>query len=115
MLDLPPSTESVPRARRFVRERMADSDTVADVDTASLLVTEVVTNALLHAVPPITVSVDVAGDVVRIEVGDGSAKRPRVHAFASTAATGRGLRLLQSLAASWGIRPQPRGGKVVWF
>jgi len=38
-----------------------------------------------------------------------------VHAFSATAATGRGLRLLESLAVRWGVRPEPDGGKVVWF
>ena len=115
VLDLPPTTESVPTARRFVRQMMADGDTAADVDTASLLVTEIVTNAVLHARPPMTVRIRVEADVVRIEVGDGSAARPRLQNFSATAATGRGLRLVESLAARWGVRSEPRGGKVVWF
>ena len=115
MLELLPTTESVPAARRFVRDLMVDSDTVADLDTASLLVTEIVTNAILHARAPMTLRVEVSADVVRIEVRDGSQLPPRVHAFAPTAATGRGLRLLESLAVRWGVRPEPGGGKVVWF
>ena len=115
MLELSLTTESVPAARRFVRDQMIDSDTVADLDTASLLVTEIVTNAILHAMAPMTLRVEVSADVVRIEVRDGSQLPPRVHAFAPTAATGRGLRLLESLAVRWGVRPEPGGGKVVWF
>ncbi len=115
MLELPPTTESVPTARRFVRTVMDESDTVADIDTAALLVTEIVTNAVLHALTPMTVRVSVAADVVRIEVRDGSVVAPRVRAFSATAATGRGLRLLESLAVRWGVRPEPSGGKVVWF
>ena len=116
MLELPLSTESVPTARRFVRDLMIDSDTLADLDTASLLVTEIVTNAVLHARAPMTLRVEVSADVVRIEVRDGSQLPPRVHGFAPTAATGRGLRLLESLAVRWGVRPEPgSGGKAVWF
>ena len=115
MLELPTITESVPAARRFVMEMMRDSDTVADLDTASLLVTEIVTNAVLHALTPVTLSVEVGADVVRIEVGDGSEAPPRMRAFSPIAATGRGLRLLESLALRWGVRPEPSGGKVVWF
>ena len=115
MLELSPTTESVPAARRFVRDLMIDSDTVADLDTASLLVTEIVTNAILHAMAPMTLRVEVSAHVVRIEVRDGSQLPPRVHAFSATAATGRGLRLLESLATRWGVRPEPGGGKVVWF
>lgn len=115
MLKLPLTTESVPTARRFVRDLIRDSDTTADLDTASLLVTEIVTNAVLHAVSPMTLRVEISADVVRIEVRDGSELPPRVHAFSATAATGRGLQLLTSLAVRWGVRPEPAGGKVVWF
>ena len=115
MLELPPTTKSVPAARRFLRDMMRDSDTVADIDTASLLVTEIVTNALLHALTPMILTVSVSPDVVRIEVRDGSEVPPRVHAFSPTAATGRGLRLLESLALRWGVRPEPGRGKIVWF
>ena len=115
MLELPPITESVPAARRFVRDLMIDSDTVADIDTASLLVTEIVTNAVLHALTPMVLSVEVSAEVVRIEVRDGSELPPRLRAFSPIAATGRGLRLLESLAVRWGVRPEPSGGKVVWF
>ena len=115
MLALPLNTESVPVARRFVRDLMIDSDTVADLDIASLLVTEIVTNAVLHAMAPMTLGVEVRADVVRIEVRDGSQLPPRVHAFSPSAATGRGLRLLESLAVRWGVRPEAGGGKAVWF
>jgi anti-sigma regulatory factor (Ser/Thr protein kinase) len=115
VLELPPITESVPAARRFVRDLMIDSDTVADIDTASLLVTEIVTNAVLHALTPMVLSVEVSAEVVRIEVRDGSELPPRLRAFSPIAATGRGLRLLESLAVRWGVRPEPSGGKVVWF
>ena len=115
VLELPLNTESVPTARRFVRDLMIDSDTVADPHTASLLVTEVVTNAVLHGMAPMTLRVEIGAHVVRIEVCDGSQLHPRVPAFSATAATGRGLRLLESLAVRWGVRPEPGGGKVVWF
>ena len=46
-LRLPPTTDSVPVARRHAREQLRDSG--ADVDTVVLLVSEVVTNAVLHA------------------------------------------------------------------
>jgi anti-sigma regulatory factor (Ser/Thr protein kinase) len=115
VLALLPITDSVPAARRYVSDMMRDSDTVADIDTARLLVTEIVTNAVLHALTPMTLSVEVSADVVRIEVGDGSELPPQLRAFSPIAAAGRGLRLLESLAVRWGVRPEPSGGKVVWF
>lgn len=70
---------------------------------------------MLQAIPPVTLRIQVGNDVVRVEVVDGSAELPRARAFSATAATGRGLRLLETLVARWGIRTVPRGGKVVWF
>jgi anti-sigma regulatory factor (Ser/Thr protein kinase) len=114
VLDLPPTTASVPEARRFVRARLVDG--AADIDTATLLVSEVVTNAILHARSTVTLTVDVADAVVRITVRDGSPVQPRVHPFSPTSATGRGLLLLDRLAQRWGVDPDPvTGGKVVWF
>jgi anti-sigma regulatory factor (Ser/Thr protein kinase) len=114
VLDLPPTTDSVPVARRFVRARLVDRAT--DVDTATLLVSEVVTNAILHARTTVTVTVEVADQLVRIAVRDGSPVQPRVHSFSATSATGRGLRLLDRLAKRWGVYADPTtGGKVVWF
>jgi len=118
VLDLPPTTASVHVARRFVRARLEDgaAEGVADVDTATLLVSEVVTNAVLHARSAVTLTVDVADDVVRITVRDGSPVRPRVHPFAPTSATGRGMFLVDRLAKRWGVDADPvAGGKVVWF
>ena len=112
-LELPPTPESVPAARAFVRETLRA--TSVDVDTAMLLVSEVTTNAVLHARTPVTVQVQVTAGVVRVEVTDGSAAVPRIHGYGPTAATGRGLRLVDQLARSWGVRDKPDGGKVVWF
>jgi anti-sigma regulatory factor (Ser/Thr protein kinase) len=111
-LDLPPTTDSVSRARRHVREQVQDAD--LDSDTAELLVSEVVTNAVLHARTAVMVRVEVRLDGVRVEVSDGSPREPRVSPYSSDAATGRGLRLLERLARSWGVRSDRRG-KTVWF
>jgi anti-sigma regulatory factor (Ser/Thr protein kinase) len=124
VLDLPPTTASVPVARRFVRARLLNgaaeaagaADGSADVDIVTLLVSEVVTNAVLHARSTVTLTVDVAEEGVRISVRDGSPVRPRMHPFAPTSATGRGMLLLDRLAKRWGVDADPvTGGKVVWF
>jgi anti-sigma regulatory factor (Ser/Thr protein kinase) len=118
VLDLPPTTDSVPVARRFVQARLVDSaaDGSVDLDTATLLVSEVVTNAILHARTTVTLTVEVADELVRITVRDGSPLRPRLHSSAPTSATGRGLRLVDSLAKRWGVEADPvTGGKIVWF
>jgi anti-sigma regulatory factor (Ser/Thr protein kinase) len=113
-LRLPPSTDSVPLARRFAREALAGSD--CDVDTVVLLVSEVVTNAVLHARSDVVLSVVDGGDHARVEVGDSSPMPPRVHSFPVESATGRGLRMLDRLARRWGTESAGAGhGKVVWF
>ena len=113
-LDLPPTTDSVPAARRFVRRELGAAD--VDIDTAALLVSEVVTNAVLHARTAVRLSIRASRSEAHIEVRDGSPVEPRVHAFSPTSATGRGLRLLELLAKRWGVRADPRtGGKIVWF
>ncbi len=113
-LRLPPTTDSVPRARRFAREQLRDS--IADVDTVVLLVSEVVTNAVLHARSDVALFVSDVGEVVRVEVRDTSPMPVRVHRFSVESATGRGLRLLDQLALRWGTTaPEDGSGKVVWF
>lgn len=111
-LRLPPSTESVPVARRFAREQLRQSQ--SDVDTVVLLVSEVVTNAVLHARSEVVLLIQQREDVTRIEVSDASPVPPRLHNFTAESATGRGLRLLDQLALRWGADSSGTG-KIVWF
>ena len=99
-LRLPPTTDSVPVARRHAREQLRHSR--ADVDTVVLLVSEVVTNAVLHARSDVFLTVSDEGEIARVEVRDSSPMPPRLHRFAVESATGRGLRLLDQLALRWG-------------
>jgi len=82
----------------------------------SQLLTEVVTNAVLHAGTPLRVVLerDAASGRLRCEVTDGSSVRPRVRRHSAEATTGRGLQLLESVATSWGVQ-SAGGGKTVWF
>ncbi len=113
-LRLPPTTDSVPVARRYAREQLGSS--AVDVDTVVLLVSEVVTNAILHARSDVLLTILDRGELARVEVRDSSPLPPRVHRFAIESATGRGLRLLDQLARRWGAEQAGEGhGKVVWF
>ncbi|HEX8002675.1 MAG TPA: GAF domain-containing protein [Mycobacteriales bacterium] len=112
-LTLGSEPDAVPYARRYVTTTLtgtAAEDVLAD---AELVVSELVTNALLHAGPPVTLRVHVDGDVVRIEVGDGSRRAPLRALARPEAMTGRGLSLVAALAREWGVEPAPNG-KVVW-
>ena len=114
-LELPPSTDSVPQARRYVRHVLRAGEPTTDVDTATLLVSELVTNAILHARSPVVLTVHTHSGNVRIEVHDESGLHPRQHTFSASSATGRGLRLIETLAKRWGVEPDANGpGKTVW-
>lgn len=111
---LPPDASSPRTARRFVAERVADALTDDVVDAALLVATELVTNALLHAPGEVRLRVRVAGDMVRIEVGDTNPAAPVPRTAARPdAATGRGLAIVARAASSWGVDAGD-GGKTVW-
>jgi PAS domain S-box-containing protein len=118
-LRLAATPQSAPRARRFVTGllRRSDPDFVdADVlDTVALLVSETVTNAVLHAHSDIEVIATVAPDHVRVAVRDGSALMPMPRYYDEESITGRGLGLVEMLASGYGIESVPGAGKAVWF
>lgn len=114
VVSLPPLPQSVRDARTFVRSTLTGTPGDHLVDDAQLAVSEIVTNAVVHAGTPIEVAVSVGGSGVRVAVSDGSRRMPRRREYADTAGTGRGLRLLTELATDWGA--EARGdGKTVWF
>ena len=84
-------------------------------DTATLLTSEVLTNSVLYARSDITLTVD-RGDAgtVTISVRDGSSTTPARRTHSVDATTGRGLELLDQLAESWAVVPDP-SGKTVRF
>jgi len=105
---------SVAAARKMVREVLTEARRVDLVETAQLLVSEVVTNALVHAGTPMVFHAFVGDSGLRVEVTDGSTQVPAPRAYSATAGTGRGLRLLQQLVDHWGTLALPNG-KTVWF
>jgi two-component sensor histidine kinase len=85
-------------------------------DTPALLLTEVVTNAILHAKTTVSVRLFLHADRLRAEVDDASMQPPARRFPTQTATGGRGLLLLDRLASGWGhIVDAERGGKTVWF
>lgn len=110
-VQLEQATTTPRRARQVVAERCAGAPRLDDL---LLCVSEVVTNAVLHArsAPTLTVSVD--GPRVRVEVADADPALPVRRPRSLTASAGRGIRLLDDLAEEWGTTTVP-GGKVVWF
>jgi anti-sigma regulatory factor (Ser/Thr protein kinase) len=86
------------------------------VDDAVLLVSELVTNAVLHAGTDIEVALHLEGGCLRVDVRDGDPRAPSVRHYSTLSGTGRGLALVDQLARRWSIDPSPDGtGKTVWF
>lgn len=86
-----------------------------DVTTiATLLTSELVTNALLHGSGEIEMKVDRTPGQLRVEVQDESDVQPVRQSTDVESTRGRGLLLLETLANSWGVRKN-KPGKCVWF
>ena len=105
---------SVAAARRFVAELLERWGRDDQVDDVTLLTSEVVTNAVMHAGSDVDVRVSLVGAVVRVEVGDHDPEPPVVR-DTPVLTSGRGLRIVEEVAVDWGTYPVPENGKVVWF
>ena len=85
-------------------------------ETALLLVSELATNAIRHGAPPVRLSLRLNADRLRVEVTDSSPALPRLAHPGPDQAGGRGLQIVQQLAARWGSQvSRSRLGKTVWF
>ncbi len=104
---------SVPMAREFVRRWLSESGAEHLFDEASLVVTELAANAVLHAGSPYEVRLSRTGGIVRIEVADDDSGTPEPQPFSAVAETGRGIVIVSAISASWGIDAHP-SGKVIW-
>jgi anti-sigma regulatory factor (Ser/Thr protein kinase) len=102
-------------ARQFVTGllgRRPYGDRVA-ADDARLVVSELATNAVIHAGTPFSVAVRCDGSAVRLSVHDRSSLQPVMRDGNPLAASGRGLRLVAMISQSWGVEYRP-DGKTVW-
>jgi serine phosphatase RsbU (regulator of sigma subunit)/anti-sigma regulatory factor (Ser/Thr protein kinase) len=104
---------AVGAARRFAIEQALSSGFESLAADVELLTSELVTNALLHAGPPVQLRVTRLGDGVRIEVEDSSRAAPLRARPSADSMTGRGLALVEALSSRWGA-VQHDDGKVMW-
>jgi sigma-B regulation protein RsbU (phosphoserine phosphatase) len=113
---LPAEGRSPGTARRVVTEALASAGLEVMLDDALLLVTELVTNSVVHAGTEVELSVEIGAGSARIEVLDrgGGALPVTTAPPDDTREGGRGIFLLDALAQEWGTRHFP-GGKSVWF
>ena len=113
-LTLPAAADSVPKARRFIRQQLVALGADGACDDAETLVSELATNAVLHAKTEYTLRVARTEDTVRIRVHDLSSVLPRERHYGHDSTTGRGIRLVATLAVAWGVEAEGTG-KAIWF
>jgi anti-sigma regulatory factor (Ser/Thr protein kinase) len=115
-LRLPPDPRSAKQARQFI----ADFCTAASLPedfcfTAALMVSELVTNAVIHGRTSATIEVHRPPGTLRVAVRDDNPELPPLGDRPSLAAeSGRGLMIVSALANRWGVEGV-NGGKAIWF
>ncbi|MCX5193657.1 ATP-binding protein [Streptomyces sp. NBC_00249] len=109
--------KAVGEVRRALRELLRHRCRAETAEVAELLITELVTNALVHTEQGAEVSASIRAARLRVEVRDFNAHKPRPYVPSADDGThGRGLLLVEALADAWGVDPLALGrGKVVWF
>lgn len=116
VIHLEPSGAAPAQARRVVRKVLLDIVPADVTYTAELLVSELVTNAITHGTGIVTVSIDCAGHSLSVTVSDDEPTVPELQPERLMAVGGRGLRMIESLASSWGVTQRKDSpGKDVWF
>ena len=108
-----------PEGASFARRSMARAAELWRLDremteTALLLVSELATNAIRHGRPPVRLSLRLERNRLRVEVTDSSPALPKLSPPGPDQVGGRGLQIVQLLAARWGASSR-RLGKTVWF
>jgi DNA-binding NarL/FixJ family response regulator len=111
----PPEARSASDARRFARETLARwACPEAASEAVVLLVSELVTNAIIHAKTTVDVQLSLLSGHLRVEVVDRAPEYIRRRAAADEDQSGRGMALIDTLTTGWGIDERP-DGKAVWF
>ncbi|MEW2585642.1 ATP-binding SpoIIE family protein phosphatase [Streptomyces virginiae] len=110
--------ERIAGARRQVRDLLHDWADEEQVDSAVLMVSEMVTNVLMHTDGDALLVAEAVGELgerrLRVEVADSSDELPHKRHPGEMASSGRGVLLTEMLADAWGV--DPRGeGKSIWF
>lgn len=101
-------------ARRWLRHQVGRWAPAGAGDAAELVLSELVTNAVLHSEGPLRVSLSHRSGCLVIEVVDGNGHGvPTIRYYSTDAATGRGMHVVARLSSAWGVR-HLAAGKGVW-
>ncbi|MFD6343588.1 SpoIIE family protein phosphatase [Streptomyces roseolus] len=110
--------ERIAEAREQVRQLLHDWTDEDQLDAAVLMVSEMVTNVLVHTDGDALLTAEVAcgekARLLRVEVSDASDELPHKRHPGEMASSGRGLVLMEMLADAWGVAPRGEG-KTIWF
>lgn len=115
LLSLPGAPRSAGEARSFVRRLLEDAGHEEWVDAATLAVSELVTNGVIHGHTDLELTGRVEDDHVRVEVRDFNPTLPSPRSYDDHATTGRGLELVAAVSQAHGVESLGGAGKVVWF
>ena len=110
----PSVTSSVPGARRFATNALADVPAGA-LDEVRLMVSELATNAIEHAMTSFDVIIHHTSREIRVEVTDYGAGTPTMQSVGPDAPRGRGLKIVDILSTEWGVQQPSDALKTVWF
>jgi anti-sigma regulatory factor (Ser/Thr protein kinase) len=112
-IQLPATESSVRVARKFAAGVLADWAIGGEAaENAVLIVSELLTNAIVHGDPPIELRLHNAGDELTIDVDDGSSVMPRKLRPAPEDPHGRGVAIVSQLSRRWAARPHGPGKTV---
>jgi anti-sigma regulatory factor (Ser/Thr protein kinase) len=110
--------DRIAEARRHLRELLHDWASPEQIDSAVLLVSEMVTNVLVHTDTDALLLAEVTGEAgargLRVQVTDAGDDLPHKRRPGELASSGRGLMLIELLADAWGVNPRGEG-KSIWF
>lgn len=109
-----PDPASARAARRFLQSTLDDWGASHFVETATLLVSEVVTNVVLHARTAAELVLGLRGDRLRVEVHDANPMLPQLKVYGPGATTGRGMGMVGAMSSHHGV-DRTATGKRVWF
>lgn len=105
---------SASRSRDFVRHHLIKHGLSTLSDDVELVVSELSTNAMLHAAKSFKVSLHAFEQTLLLEVEDGSRGRPSLLAAQVLDADGRGMAIVSLLSRDWGVDAHRDGGTSVW-
>lgn len=112
-LNVPRDRTGFTMARAVIQEYLSEDATQGEISDVRLLLSELVTNAVVHGEGPITLRLTVEAELIRGEVvDDGGGFEREIREHGPDEVGGRGLLLVASLAHRWGVY---EGSSHVWF